>query len=44
MNYRIVKLLGKGAYGSVYLAKDKNNENVAIKKFYMCYFYKLFFK
>ena len=36
MNYRIVKLLGKGAYGSVYLAKDKNNENVAIKKFYMC--------
>ena len=39
MKYRFIKLLGKGSYGSVYLAKNESNkfddEFVAIKKFYI---------
>ncbi|WP_372364616.1 serine/threonine protein kinase [Candidatus Uabimicrobium sp. HlEnr_7] len=31
-NYEIIKLLGSGAMGSVYLAKDHNGQKVAIKK------------
>ena len=39
MGYKFIKLLGKGSYGSVYLAQKESkigsNEYVAIKKFYM---------
>ena len=38
-DYKIIKLLGAGSYGSVYLAKSKSSNNeseyVAIKKFHM---------
>lgn len=34
-DYQIIKLLGSGSYGSVYLAKNKRSEFVAIKKFQM---------
>lgn len=39
MGYKFIKLLGKGSYGSVYLAQQESkvgtDEYVAIKKFYM---------
>lgn len=38
MGYKFIKLLGKGSYGSVYLAVNElspNKEKVAIKKFYI---------
>jgi len=31
-DYKLVKILGKGAFGKVYLAEDKNGEHVSIKE------------